>query len=304
MTTGFHRSARTCLPSFALLLVATITLFAVACGDDDHSDTDSGPPVEDILQEALGRIGRFEPVNLDTRALARAVQAGQVIRLPFALQESGLVERDVALTLRNLRASGLGEFVLKDGVKNEGRTIALPAPATYQGIVAARPGEHRGAAVLTITDSIVEGNLLVTPDGWSLIEPLEPLLRLRGVDAAQRRRVLRKYNHIVYNARDSRILQERPAAVAAFAPRPAAARRAIVRGATSTPLVLSIVGDGDAEFARAYPTDSVMPFWLKEEGLFNAIDWLYNCIEPDANPDNDYAECANAFDGGSGAFQA
>jgi len=65
-----------------------------------------------------------------------------------------------------------------------------------------------------------------------------------------------------------------------------------------------MVADGDAELFRAYPLDSVMPFWLKQESLFNAIDWLYNCVEPDANADNDYAECGNLFDGGSGAFQA
>lgn len=302
MTNALNRIARAGRPRFARLLVATITLCAVACGDG--SDSDPGPPVEDILQEALGSIGRFEPVQLDTRALARAVQAGQMVRLPFALEESGLVEREVQLTLRNMRAPELGEFVLKDGIKNEGRTSALPPPATYQGIVVAHPGEQRGVAVLTITASVVEGNLLAAPDGWSLIEPLEPLLRLRNVDPAQRRRVLRKYNHIVYNARDSRILQERPDALAAFTRRPRATRSTVVGGATATPLVLSIVGDGDAEFARAYPTDSVMPFWLKEEGLFNAIDWLYNCVEPDANADNDYAECANAFDGGSDGFQA
>jgi hypothetical protein len=47
-----------------------------------------------------------------------------------------------------------------------------------------------------------------------------------------------------------------------------------------------------------------MPFWLKEETLFNVLDWLFNCVEPDANPDNAYARCDNAFDGGANGFQA
>ncbi|MGH7134059.1 MAG: zinc-dependent metalloprotease family protein [Phycisphaerales bacterium] len=69
-------------------------------------------------------------------------------------------------------------------------------------------------------------------------------------------------------------------------------------------MVLSIVGDGDADLFRAYPLDSVMPFWLMQETLFNAIDWLYNCVEPEANADNAFTVCGNLFDGGAGAFQA
>jgi len=47
-----------------------------------------------------------------------------------------------------------------------------------------------------------------------------------------------------------------------------------------------------------------MPFWLKQEALFNVLDWLFNCVEPAANPDNTYALCDNAFDGGADAFRA
>src|SRR6185295_15415821 len=72
----------------------------------------------------------------------------------------------------------------------------------------------------------------------------------------------------------------------------------------STPLVMSIVADGDEELFRAFPLDSVMPFWLKQETLLNAIDWLYNCVEPNQNGDNAYADCGNEFDGGVDAFQA
>ena len=46
-----------------------------------------------------------------------------------------------------------------------------------------------------------------------------------------------------------------------------------------------------------------MPFWLKEEALFNVLDWLLNCIEPEANADNAYARCDNDFDGGTNGFQ-
>src|SRR5262249_60992428 len=79
-----------------------------------------------------------------------------------------------------------------------------------------------------------------------------------------------------------------------------------VRGARRppTPLVMPIVADGDAALFRAYPLDSVMPFWLKQETLLNAVDWLYNCIEPAANGNNAYASCGNDFDGGSNGFQA
>jgi len=109
--------------------------------------------------------------------------------------------------------------------------------------------------------------------------------------------LLRKYNHIVYNARDalgSGSLNDDPrmSTGAVGPPQP------------PSPLVMSIVADGDAALFHAYPLDSVMPFWLKQETLLNAVDWLYNCVEPDENADNAYADCDNDFDGGSNAFQA
>ena len=294
------RLSHRCRRRLAGLALAVLIVAPIACGEHDVSQSGPSPQggstPEEILEKALGDIGRFEPVELDTAAIAAAVQSGQSIRLPFAQQDGAVVLRDVNLTLRNLRAPELDGFVLKDGVKNEGQTVPLPPPATYQGVVAATDAGHRGAAVFTITQQVVEGNMLVAPGGWSIIEPIEPMLRLRGVDPAQRQTVLRKYNHIVYNV-------GYPLATAAAPPAMAAARPS-APGDAAAPLVLSIVGDGDQEFFRAYPTDSVMPFWLKEEGIFNALDWLYNCIEPDANAYNDYTECGNAFDGGSGAFQA
>jgi hypothetical protein len=115
----------------------------------------------------------------------------------------------------------------------------------------------------------------------------------RGCD----KRLLRKFNHIVYNTRDA--LDSRPGAddpgMSSVPPGPAA---------PPSPLVMSMVADGDAAFFRAYPLDSVMPFWLKQETLLNAIDWLYNCVEPEANAHNAYADCSNDFDGGSDNFQA
>jgi hypothetical protein len=70
------------------------------------------------------------------------------------------------------------------------------------------------------------------------------------------------------------------------------------------PLVLSVGLDGDDAFYRAYPPDSVMPFWLKGEAMFNVLDWLLNCGEPDAYAGNVYARCGNDFEGGSNGFRA
>ncbi|MGH7134060.1 MAG: hypothetical protein ACREJO_19215 [Phycisphaerales bacterium] len=157
----------------ALLVLGAICLLPLACGDEQTTVSESP---EEILEEALGGLGILAPVNLDTAAIAQQVHAGQSIQLPFAAEGGRLVQRDVQLTLRNLRAPDLVEFVLKDGVRQQGRTRPLPPPATYQGIVAAQSGGEPGAAVLTVTARVVAGNLLVAPDGWSIIEPLEPML--------------------------------------------------------------------------------------------------------------------------------
>src|SRR6185295_15266483 len=142
--------------------------------------------------------GRFIPVHLDTAALALAVRSGRPVQLPSARVGGTLVQRQLQLSLRNLRSPELTAFVLKDGVAGSGSTVPLPPPATYQGIV-----QGGGAAVFTITDAAVEGSMLIAPDGWSFIEPLEPALRLRGVDPRVRERLLAKYNHLVYNVIDS-----------------------------------------------------------------------------------------------------
>jgi hypothetical protein len=242
----------------------------------------------------LADLGRVTPIQLDTVALSLAVESGQPIMLPFELQGGEIVERQVQLTLRNLRSADLTEFVLKDGDAGVGSALPLSAPATYQGVV---QDVRAGVAAFTITNAAVEGSMLVAPDGWSFIEPLEPVLRLRGIDPVVRERLLKRYNHIVYNVRDAHgDVHPRddifpPAGIAAEPVPP-------------TPLVMSIVADGDAALFRAYPLDSVMPFWLKQETLLNAVDWLYNCVEPAANGDNAYASCGNDFDGGSNGFQA
>src|SRR5262249_12363630 len=217
---------------------------------------------------------------------------GREIQIPFGRTGGDVVKRKVQLPLRNLRSADLTEFVLKDGIAGTGASVLLPPPATYQGKV--RDG---GVAVFTITDAAIEGSMLVAPDGWCFIEPLEPLLRLRNVEPVQRERLLKKFNHVVYNTSDlvgslslTDDLGRIPTPVSSVNPH--------------LPLVMSIVADGDAGLFRAYPLDSVMPFWLKQETLLNAIDWLYNCVEPDANADNAYANCGNDFDGGSNGFQA
>ena len=247
---------------------------------------------EQLLVDTLTNFGTFTPVRLNTAALARAVRAGRPIRLPFGLQGGGTVKRTLQLTLRNLRAPELTEIVLKDGDAGTGSSLPLPPPSTYQGMV--RDG---GVAAFTITNAAVEGSMLVDPEGWSFIEPLEPQLRFHGVDPDTRERLLRKYNHIVYNTRD--VLDDAPLNDdPGTQPPPAPPRQ------PPSPLVVSIVADGDAALFRAYPLDSVMPFWLKQETLLNAVDWLYNCVEPDSNANNAYARCDNDFDGGSNAFQA
>jgi hypothetical protein len=198
----------------------------------------------------------------------------------------------VSLRLRNLRNPTLTSFVLKDGDAGAGSTKPLPPPATYQGKV--RGG---GTAVFTITPDLVEGTMLMAPGGWAFIEPLEPLLRLRNVDPAEREQLLRKYNHVVYNSTDF---------IGDTVPSddPGGPTEPVSSTAPPVPLIMSIVADGDAALFRSYPLDSMMPFWLKQETILNAVDWLYNCVEPEGNAHNAYANCGNDFDGGSGAFQA
>ena len=248
-----------------------------------------------IVAQALSAIAPIHPVKLDTRLIAATVRAGRPVQLPFVDLGNHLTVATVRLTPHSLRGPGLTVADLKNGISKSYRTIPLPPPATYQGRVEPKPG----AAVLTIDERVVEGNILMAPDGWSIIEPLEPQLRQRGVDAQQREAVLKVYDHIVYNVR---LLHARHVAVDAD----------LIHGAPPihrhervepTPLVATAVADGDDAFYRAYPPDSVMPFWLKEETLFNSLDWLLNCIEPEADAANSYGRCDNGFDGGHGQFQ-
>jgi hypothetical protein len=275
-------------PLAAGFALCALALMPLGCGSDGSGNQND----EQALRDALRGFGQYTVVRLNTAGLARAVQAGRPITLPFARQTGAVVEREVQLTLRNLRNPQLTEFVLKDGDAGSGSSMPLPAPATYQGTV-----RGRGAAAFTITAAAVEGTMLVAPDGWSFIEPLEPQLRLHDVDPDVRRRLLRKYNHIVYNTKKT-VPDQFPADDLGRSP--------VVVGPPQppVPLVMSVVADGDAALWRAYPLDSVMPFWLKQETLFNGLDWLYNCVEPDANAANAYSDCDNEFDGGSGAFQA
>jgi hypothetical protein len=277
----------------AILFCCALGLLPLGCGGGGDDDGVQPQADEQLLAAALPNFGPFTPVRLNTAALAKAVRAGRAIRLPFGKQGGGTVQLTLRLTLRNLRAPDLTSIVLKDGDAGSGSTIPLPPPSTYQGTV-----QGGGVAVFTVTDAAIEGSMLVAPEGWSFIEPLEPQLRFNGVDPDIQRRLLKKYNHIVYNARDSlgdnaplNDYSGPPPGPAPSPPPPA-------------PLVLSIVADGDAALFRAYPLDSVMPFWLKQETILNSVDWLYNCVEPDANSDNAYARCDNDFDGGSNKFQA
>jgi len=271
---------------FALTLCCLVALLPLACGDGNHDQN----PQFTAQTSALPEFAHSTLVRLNTASLARAVQAGKEIQLPFAYIGGGTANRKVQLTLRNMRAADLAAYVLKNGNAGTGTSAPLPPPATYQGRV-----RNGGSANFTLTESVVEGSML-TIDGWSFIEPLEPLLRLRNVSPDTRAQLLKRFNHVVYNVRDLGghvLLNDDPGPS-----QPVGAKK------PSGQLVMSMVADGDPELLRAYPLDSVMPFWLKQETLLNSVDWLYNCIEPEANADNAYADCGNDFDGGSNAFQA
>ncbi len=271
--------------------IGILMLGVFACSANRESSTAEG-----IVAKALAGIEPFHVVRLDTAAIAAAVRAGRTVHLPFVDQKNQLTSVEVRLTLRDLRAPALTGADVKNGVDKTFRILPLPPPATYQGRVEGGPG----VAVFTINERVVEGNILLAPDGegWSIIEPLEPQLRLRGVDAQQRERVLRQYDHIVYNVRSQ---HERVVADADLFHGTPSVRQAPV---AVRPLVVSTVADGDDGFYRAYPPDSVMPFWLKEEALFNVLDWLFNCVEPDTDFGNDFARCDNKFDGGGNGFHA
>src|SRR5262249_37812052 len=218
----------------ACLLLWVLGLAPLACGDGGNHNTD-----QQTLDAALSELERFTPIHLDTAALALAVRAGQPIQLPFERQGGEVVERQVQLTLRNLRSPDLTEFVLKDGDAESGSSVPLPPPATYQGMVQAR-----GVAVFTITDEAVEGRMLGSPDGWSFIEPLNPELRLRNVARGARHRLLERYNHIVYNARDAH-------GGAALNDNPVSSPPVQAPPQPPAPLVMSMVADGDAVLYRA-----------------------------------------------------
>ncbi len=290
---------RTALSAWALVLCLS------ACSvHEDRSTADR------IAAKALAGIQPFHMIKLDTVAIAAAVHDGKTVRLPFVNTKNQLKLKDVRLTLRNLRSPTLANAEVKNGVAKSFDLIRLPPPATYQGWAEGKDDEgvaQKGAAVFTLNERVVEGNILIASsksgehivaDGWSIIEPLEPQLRLRGVDAQQREIVLRYYNHIVYNVRGQ---HQRVVADADLFHASMLVKQEPVEPA---PLVVSSVADGDSAFYHAYPPDSVMPFWLKEEALFNVLDWLFNCIEPEANPDNAYTRCDNEFDGGANGFRA
>ncbi len=285
------------------LLMVSLCAFSGDQKSGQGAPTAQPSPAERVAAQALAKLEPYHLVQIDTVAVSRAVRAGAQVRLPYVSVGNHLGWVDVQLRPRNLRSSTLTVADVKNGVDKSWRPISLPPPATYQGRAKGERAEELGAAVFTINPQVVEGNVLLAPgtNGWSIIEPLEPQLRLQGVDPQQRAALLKQFNHIVYNAKD----QHRSFKVDAdLYPHPTTVRRAAV--APPPPqLVVSTVVDGDDAFYRAYPQNSVMPFWLKEESLFNTLDWLFNCIEPEANAANAYTFCANhEFDGGHDGFRA
>jgi hypothetical protein len=153
----------------ARLLIGVLVLCLSACGGNEGSST-----ADRIVAKALADIEPFHVVKLDTETVAAAVRAGTIVRLPFVTQENQLTAADVQLALRNIRNPALTHAIVKNGVDKAFRIIPLPPPATFQGMVKGKPG----VAVFTINERVVEGNILTAPDGWSIIEPLEPQLCL------------------------------------------------------------------------------------------------------------------------------
>ena len=264
-------------------------------------------------------------IYLDTRALDQQARSGQPVVLPFELPTGELVDKTLHLRSINLRAADFPGAALKDGVAGRGRFVPLPSPATYQGFLGTR-----GSAALTITDQAVEGHFLDS-DGWSVIEPLEPLIRLLGlqvpgVEQSSGEKVvemglLGRVNHVIYNA-TTRGLPPTVGHLAAGVSPPclaedaeldectadsaAIAKSAIAKSrgkADRQRLRMQVVLDGDPEFYRIFSEGSTFPFWRKQEGMLNTLDWMLNCLEPEADAGNDWAFCANAFDGGHDAFR-
>src|SRR5258708_3963081 len=137
-----------------LALCCIIGLLPLACGDGHQSDQQVATP-----DSPLSEFSHSTLVRLNTAALARAVQAGKEIQLPFARPGGGTVNRKVQLTLRNLRSPDLTDFVLKDGDAGSGSTRPLPPPATSQGT--ARNG---GRALFPLNPPLIAGSTPLPPD--------------------------------------------------------------------------------------------------------------------------------------------
>jgi len=138
--------------TLSFVLGCGLCLAPLACG--------SGGSSNNQLASSLSGIGHFTPIHLDTVALSRAVQAGQPVELPFQRHGGEIVDRQLQLTLRNLRSADLTEFVLKDGDAGSGSSLPLSPPATYQGVV---EDATVGVGAFTITNAAVEGSMLVFP---------------------------------------------------------------------------------------------------------------------------------------------
>ena len=246
-------------------------------------------------------------IHLDTESLDRQARAGGPLVLPFERADGTRVDKVMHLSRIRLRADGFRGAIIKDGLAGRGQILPLPDSGTYQG----RVGE-RGSTAVTVTPRAVEGHF-IDPDGWSVIEPLEPLLRQWGIARAEGEGLLRRFNHVLYSAsrRDTRstlgFMGKPDVPTCGMADQPMCIDQPPAPSAPATPPValrLRVVLDGDPEFAAMYPLDSVMPFWRKQEAMLNNLDWLTNCLEPEADASSDDEFCHNDFDGGSNAFRA
>lgn len=157
-----------------------------------------------LVSDAAPEITDFRLVKLDTAAMLSALGQGESITLPFVSEaEPGGVQsppnrRDVSLTSHNILDGNFSAFLTQNG--NNVIEIELPQLRTYRGI---EVGNDESAVILSILPG--EGwasGFVLTADGWSLFEPIEPLLTRAGIDPAPFEGALNHYDHLVYNIAD------------------------------------------------------------------------------------------------------
>lgn len=130
--------------------------------------------VEELTRFISPSIQAFQFVYLDPEQLLLSAQSGIPTKLPFALSGGQIVEKKVRLELRRELDQHLhGEML-----------------------------EERGLAHLSITPEGLAGALVHEGEGISFLLPLAPVLREAGLSTQEIKRILRRFNHLVYNLKD------------------------------------------------------------------------------------------------------